>query len=156
MKSIKIVMAVVLALGLSACGQGRDKELVGTLLGAAAGGAIGSQIGSGAGNAIAIGTGVLIGGLIGNQLGKHLDDQDRQYAQRAAGQSFNKPTGSSSNWRNPDSGNSGSYTPVEEARTRADGSQCRKVQSEYEIDGKIHTETSTICKKPDGSVEVVG
>jgi len=155
MKSIKIVMAVVMALGLSACGQGRDKEIVGTLLGAAAGGAVGSQIGSGSGNAVAIGVGVLIGGLIGNQVGRYMDDQDKQYAQKAAGQSFNQPTGSSSNWRNPDSGNSGSYTPVEEARKRSDGSVCRKVQSEYEIDGKIHTETSTICKNPDGTVRVV-
>ncbi len=156
MKSIKIVMAVVLALGLSACGQGRDKEIAGSLLGAAAGGAIGSQIGSGSGNAIAIGAGVLIGGLIGNQVGRYMDDQDRQYAQRAAGQSFNQPTGSSSNWRNPDSGNNGSYTPVEEARRMPDGRVCRKVQSEYEVDGKIHTEVSTICRNPDGTVSAQG
>ena len=157
MKALKIVTAGVLALALVACESGREKETLGALLGAAAGALIGSQIGSGAGQAAAIGLGAAIGGLAGSQLGKALDDRDRELASAAAARAVTRtPAGSNSTWVNPDSGNSGAYTPIDEPYANADGATCRKVQSTYTIEGESYDGESTICEMADGSVQVVG
>ena len=153
MKVLKILAAAVIALSLAACEGSGQKQTGGTILGAIAGAAIGSQIGSGAGQAVAIGVGALIGGVIGNEIGRRLDEQDRQYAQKAAAQAVvSTPTGTTSTWTNPDSGNSGTYRPVDEAFQNEKGRTCRKVQTSYTIDGKTVNGEETMCQNPDGTV----
>lgn len=147
----KYIGIALVAVALSACGTGRDKEYGGTLLGAAAGGAIGSQIGSGSGNAIAIGTGVLLGGLLGNQIGKHLDEQDRQLATQNTQHSLNyNRSGTSSTWRNPDTGHHGAFTP-QPAYQNGQGQWCREGTQTVWIDGQQQTVTNTYCRADDGS-----
>lgn len=143
--------AAALVLGLTACqGLGGGKETVGTLAGAAAGGAIGSQIGQGSGRAIAIGVGVLLGGLVGNQVGRHLDSQDRQYAAENAYYALeNSRSGSASEWRNPDSGHYGTFTPRTPYNDR--GRVCRQGSSTVWIDGRNETVVSNYCRNPDGT-----
>ena len=46
MKFSKPIIAITVCLALASCGQGRDKETVGTLAGAGIGGLIGTQLGS--------------------------------------------------------------------------------------------------------------
>lgn len=153
MRQIKVILAGLIVLALAGCEAGREKETLGTLLGAAAGAAIGSQIGSGAGQAVAIGVGALAGGVAGSLIGRELDAQDRQRAQQAARESIRStPTGSSSTWRNPDSGNQGSYTPVSETFVNDKGETCRNVQQNIIVDGQERTDEVTICEKPDGTV----
>jgi osmotically inducible lipoprotein OsmB len=69
---MKLLVAVVLALGLAACG-GRG-ETVGTVGGAALGGAVGSSVTGGS----TLGTlgGAAVGGYVGNKAG---EDYDRRH-----------------------------------------------------------------------------
>jgi len=157
MNILKILAVGVIALSLSACQEGRENEAVGTLLGAVAGAAIGSQIGSGSGQAVAIGVGALVGGLVGNQIGRHLDEQDRQYAEPAAFRAVNDtPTGTTSTWSNPDSQNYGTYRPLEEPYAYKENAEvtCRLVETTYVIDGQTETGQTTMCTNPDGSVVI--
>jgi len=154
MQVLKIFTVPVVALSLAACQGTGPKETFGTLGGAAAGGLIGSQIGSGSGKAAAILAGVLIGGLIGNQIGRHLDDQDRAYAARAAARSFDGPPGSTSSWRNPNSGNQGTVRPTTDTYSGPDGRPCRDFNHEITLaDGRREVIRGTACQNPDGSWE---
>lgn len=156
MKAVNLVAVPAIALSLVACQGAGPKESVGTLGGAALGGLIGSQIGSGAGRGIAIATGVIIGGLIGNQIGRALDRQDQEYARQAAYQSFNQgPTGSSSAWRNPESGNSGYITPTTDPYQRQ-GRNCRDFTHTITLaDGRQEVVRGTACQNADGSWETL-
>lgn len=154
MQALKIFTVPVVALSLVACQGAGNKEVVGTLGGAAAGGLIGSQIGSGSGKAAAILAGVLIGGLIGNQIGRSLDEQDRQRAARAAARSFDGPPGSTSAWRNPNSGNSGVIRPTTGTYAGPNGRPCRDFNHEITLnDGRREVIRGTACQNPDGSWE---
>jgi len=146
-----IAGVTALSLGLAACQQSGTKETIGTLGGAAAGGAIGSQIGQGSGRAVAIGVGVLLGGLVGNQVGRHLDQQDRQLAVQNAGYALeNNRSGYASEWRNPDNGHAGSFTPRQPYEGNR-GQVCREGSSTVTIDGRSETVVNRYCRNPDGT-----
>ena len=68
---MKLVSAILLALGLAACG-GRG-ETVGTVGGAALGGAVGSSVTGGS----TVGTlgGAAVGGYLGNKAGENYDQR---------------------------------------------------------------------------------
>ena len=130
-------------------------EVVGTLLGAAIGGLIGSQIGSGSGNKVAIGAGVLAGGLLGNSIGRSLDCQDMAYHNGTAQSALEtQRTGSTSQWVNPDTGHSGSVTPVETYQ-RADGVYCRDFEQSISVDGETEIAQGTACRQGDGTWQVI-
>ncbi|MGE5145358.1 MAG: glycine zipper 2TM domain-containing protein [Candidatus Eiseniibacteriota bacterium] len=146
-----IAGVAALSLGLAACQNSGTKETIGTLGGAAAGGAIGSQIGQGSGRAIAIGVGVLLGGLVGNQVGRYLDQQDRQLAVQNANYSLeNGRSGQSSEWRNPDNGHYGTFTP-QRPYDNSRGQVCREGSSTVNIDGRQETVVNRYCRNPDGT-----
>ena len=158
--------AVTLVLGMclmlpgaveAQCQQSNSgSEVVGTLLGAAVGGLLGSNFGSGTGNKIAIGAGVLAGGLLGNNIGKSMDCQDREYHGEAAQGAFEtQPSGTTTSWRNPDSGHAGTVTPVRTYQ-RADGTYCRDFDQSITIDGHIEQATGTACRQTDGTWRIVG
>jgi surface antigen len=140
-----------LSLGLAACQNSGTKETIGTLGGAAAGGAIGSQIGQGSGNAIAIGVGVLLGGLIGNQVGSYLDQKDKQLAVQNANYALESGrSGNSSQWRNPDTGHAGTFTP-RQPYDNSRGQVCREGSSTVTIDGRNETVVNNYCRNQDGT-----
>ena len=152
LKSTSIAVALSAMLSLSACvtNQG-EKQTLGTLIGAGLGGLAGSQIGSGTGQLAAIGAGVLLGGLLGSEVGRSLDKADEAYlANNAQSTLETAPTGASSSWVNPDSGNSGSLTPTHTYAT-ASGQPCREYHSTVTIDGQTENVYGTACREPDGS-----
>ena len=65
----RIVIAIALALGLSACGS--TNETLGTVGGAALGGAVGSAVSGGS----TLGTvgGAAVGGIVGHEVGERMD-----------------------------------------------------------------------------------
>ena len=135
--------------------SGSGNEVVGTLLGAALGGLVGSQIGSGSGNKIAIGAGVLAGGLLGNRIGRSLDCRDLEYHNGTAQSALETHrTGSTSQWVNPDSGHSGTVTPVETYQ-RADGVYCRDFEQTITVDGETELAGGTACRQSDGTWQVI-
>ena len=128
------------------------KTTIGALGGAAAGGLLGAAIGNGRTRDIA--AGVAVGGLLGALAGNLLDSRDRRLAAEAATHAFeNVPSGSSVPWRNPDSGNSGSYTPTRTYQT-ARGQYCREFQQEIVVGGRREQGYGTACRQPDGTWQI--
>lgn len=116
MKTSRIAIALAATLMLAACAtdQNGPKQGIGTLIGAGLGGLAGSQIGGGTGKLVAVGAGVLLGGILGNNVGRSLDKADQLYAARHAQDTLEyAPSGTTSSWVNPDSGNSGTFTPTD-------------------------------------------
>lgn len=76
-----IYLLLVTCLGVAGCAtpnnQGRQNELLSTLVGAAIGGYGGSRIGSGDGQLATTAAGTFIGAVIGNNIGRGLDERDR-------------------------------------------------------------------------------
>ena len=150
----KVVPFVLLAFLLTACEtiQDNPKAMLGGATGAAAGGLIGHAAGGGTAGIIG---GVLLGGLLGGAIGNALDQRDKRLAMEAAQNSFeNSQTGATTEWRNPDSGHSGTITPT---RTYQDsgGQYCREYQQTITVGGESQQSYGTACRQPDGSWEVV-
>jgi len=124
------------------------KTQIGAATGAAAGGLLGAALG---GEAEGIVAGVLLGGLVGGAVGNTLDNADRNYAMRNAQYALETtPAGTTSTWRNPDSGHSGSATPVKTYQ-EPDGTYCREFQQTVTVGGKTEAAYGTACRMPDGS-----
>ena len=154
-KIVRTLSVVFLAVALSACGAtGGQKQTGGTLLGAGLGALAGSQIGSGRGKLAAVAIGTLGGALIGNSVGRSLDRADRIQAARAAQSAHTAPIGQPVAWRNPDSGNRGSITPVREGRDTSTGAYCREYQQTVTVNGRTEQAYGTACRQSDGSWKI--
>lgn len=156
MKFKTVVAATLVALLAAGCTNSPygQKQTVGTLGGAALGGLLGSQFGSGTGRLVATGAGVLIGGLIGSEVGRTMDEQDRMRANQAVTQAQQGPLGETVVWNNPDSGHSGSVTPVRDG-TSTSGLYCREFQQTVTVGGQTQTAYGTACRQPDGTWRIV-
>jgi len=127
------------------------KAVLGSLGGAAAGAGIAAIAGGSAGWIVAAG---LAGGLLGGAIGHHLDSKDKQMAAATAARAFEStPTGQSSAWKNPDSGNSGTITPTKTYQA-ASGQYCREYRQEVVIGGEKQQAYGTACRQPDGSWKI--
>lgn len=155
--SPRSIASALLALTLAGC-AGSDlgpKQAVGTLVGAGTGAFIGSHIGRGNGRLVATSVGTLLGAYLGNEAGKSLDRADAAYAERAEYRALEyAPTGSSTPWRNPDTGHYGSVTPIETYET-AGGEYCREFQHRAEIGGRSQSVYGTACRTPDGQWQAI-
>lgn len=153
---IKIIAITVAASILQSCSDGgMNKQGAGTVIGGLAGGLIGSRFGGGEGQLLATGAGVLAGAFIGNQIGKSMDDNDKRMLARSSQQALeDAPSGSSVEWRNPDSGNYGYVTPTKTFRSNQ-GQYCREYNQTVVIGGKQEKAYGRACRQPDGSWQVV-
>ena len=156
LRRTRIVAALVVVAGLaSACAntgtpidQFGQKTQLGAILGATGGGLLAAATGGGS---TGIAAGVLLGGLTGGAVGNSLDNEDRRLMKRASHRALETSrTGTSTVWRNPDSGHSGRITPTRTIE-RADGSFCREYQQTITIDGKEESGFGRACRQPDGS-----
>ena len=155
LKSVAAVAVIVLfAAGCADQNGPGTKQTVGALGGAALGGLLGSQIGSGSGKLVATGAGVFLGALLGSSIGKSLDDVDRLKAQQAYSQAQAAPVGETIAWNNPNSGNSGTVTPVRDG-TSSTGAYCREFQQTITVGGQTENAYGTACRQPDGSWKIV-
>ena len=141
-------LALLLAssVGLSACvgpAMPGPKTQIGAATGAAAGGKTKGII-----------AGVLLGGLAGGAIGNYLDANDREYAMNNSYYALERtPAGTTSSWQNPDSGNSGSVTPLRTYET--DAGYCREFEQTIRVDGRNERGHGTACRQPDGSWRIV-
>ncbi len=157
MNMIRIASATLLALSLAACQNMQDnpKQSVGTLLGAGLGALAGSQIGSGKGQLAAVAIGALGGAWLGSEIGKSMDQVDRAAAERTAQASLERnPSGQTSSWSNPDSGHSGTFTPVNVYQSD-DGQNCREYETSVIIDGQREVAHGRACRQYDGTWKIV-
>ena len=148
-----IAVVLVLAVGAAGCASIEDnpKTAIGGLGGAAAGGLLAAAVGGGGAG---IAAGVILGGLAGGLVGNLLDQRDKQLQAQATQRALETaPSGSSTPWRNPDSGHSGTVTPVRTYQSQ--GQYCREYQQTVTIDGKQEKGYGTACRQPDGAWKIV-
>lgn len=147
---------VLLTFVLTGCTQPRGpKESAGTLIGAGTGALLGAQIGKGNGQLVAVAIGTLAGALAGQEIGLSLDRADRLAMQQNAQYALEySPSNQPTAWRNPDTGNHGSVTPVETYQTST-GQYCREYHQTIWIAGEQQQAYGTACRQPDGSWKII-
>ncbi len=150
------VLFVLIALVLSACAPyAGPKEGAGTLLGAGTGALLGAQVGHGTGRLLAVGIGTLAGALMGQEIGRSLDRADQLAMQQNAQYALeNTRTQTTTSWHNPDSGHSGSITPIETYQN-PQGKYCREYVQTVYIGGEKQQAYGTACRQPDGSWKII-
>lgn len=137
---------LIIGLGslLTACNPTRQD--VGTVAGAAAGAYAGSEIGNGGGQLAAIAIGALAGSYLGGAIGEFMNDVDRYNTRQALESS---PTGSTTNWTNPETGISYNVTPTNTFSN--DKGLCREYTTETILSGQVEVDHDTACRQEDGS-----
>jgi surface antigen len=155
MKLKRFVAVSISSIMLTACAadgtSAIKKEHSGGLGGAVAGAWAGSNVGKGKGNIAAIAAGTLLGAYLGKEIGASLDRADMAYYNKTSQYSLESaPTGTTSTWRNPDSGNSGTFTPTQTYKT-AQGAYCREYNQTISVGGKVEQAYGTACRQEDGS-----
>jgi surface antigen len=157
LRKYKVLTPVLLLVFLlAACSSTTPQPGTKTVIGAAGGGAAGGLIAAAAGaSPAAIAGSVILGGLVGGAIGDRLDAADRREAQAAAHQALETtPTGTTVSWQNPDSGNSGTYTPTHTYQTES-GQYCREYEQVIYIQGEQHQAYGTACRQEDGTWKIV-
>ncbi len=155
MKRTIISLLILCLIPLGCATQPGPKTTGGTLIGAGTGALIGSQIGRGNGKLVAVAIGTLAGAVLGHEVGKSLDRADELTMERNAQYSLeNTRTNATTTWRNPDTGNSGTTTPVETYQT-SEGRYCREYIQTVTVAGEEQQAYGTACRQPDGSWMVV-
>lgn len=149
-------LLLVFALLLAGCAPSMGpKETGGTLLGAGTGALLGAQVGGGRGRLVAVAIGTLAGALIGQGIGQSLDRADQLAMERNAQYALeNTRSNVATTWRNPDTGNYGSITPIETYQTRQ-GQYCREYTQTVVVGGQKQQAYGTACRQPDGSWLIV-
>jgi surface antigen len=157
----KLIAMSMTALLLAGCSQngGQDgrfsKSDAGTILGGVGGAVAGAQFGKGTGRLATTALGTLLGAALGNSIGASLDRADVAYHDRAAQNAFeSNRSGTASSWTNPDSGHSGTVTPLNVTQ-RSDGRYCREYRQSINVGGKVQEGYGTACRQPDGSWQVI-
>lgn len=153
----KILIVPLCAMALSACEGARQES--GTVIGALAGAAVGSELaghGHGGGKTLAIVAGALAGAYVGSEIGKQMDEADRAAMQSTTQYALESgPSGQTSEWVNPDSGNYGYVTPQPAYQSPETGQYCREYQQKVIIGGEEQQAYGTACRQPDGTWKVV-
>ena len=148
MKTKLIASALVIATLATGCEN--PKQAVGTLGGGALGAWAGSTIGSGRGQVVATAVGAVAGALAGGYIGQQLDQADKAKLERTHQQALeSSPVGKTAQWRNPDSGNHGTITPVKTYET-SQGQYCREFQQTITVGGETKKAFGKACRQPDG------
>lgn len=152
----KIALVTVVTMGLAACADSPGhKQTGGALLGGIGGAVAGAQFGKGTGKLAAVAAGTLIGALVGSEVGRSLDSADKAALTQTTQTTLeSQPSGTSSTWRNPDSGNYGTGTPTRTYQSDA-GAYCREYQQTVTVGNRTEDAYGTACRQPDGSWKVV-
>ena len=156
MNRLRFAVLGLTALALAGCSETvGQKQGLGTLLGAVSGGVAGAQVGKGRGKLVATGVGAALGALIGSKVGKSLDRADRLAMPQATQSTLETaPSGTTSSWRNPDSGNSGTVTPTQ-THQRNDGAYCREFTQTVTVGRRTQEAYGAACRQPDGSWRII-
>lgn len=156
----KLISLTVSVMLLAACapngqGVGMNKQTGGAILGGIGGAALGSNVGKGKGNIAAIAAGTLLGAMVGSSIGQSLDEVDQMYANRTYTQSLETAkSGQVSTWTNPDTGHSGTITPMNVTQNSS-GEYCREFRQTIRVGGQSQEGYGTACRQPDGSWRIV-
>lgn len=146
------VIALMATMAMGGCQSDPTKEEIGAVTGGVLGGVLGAQASKKheTTRTVAIIAGTLAGAAIGGKIGRSLDEYDRvKMAQTLEA----TPTYRESSWRNPDTGNSYTMTPVKTYEQQ--GAPCREYTMDATIGGQPEKVHGTACRQADGSWQVV-
>jgi surface antigen len=158
-----MLVALVLLAGCQqgSNGLGGNEQLLGALLGGAAGGALGSQVATGDTRIATTLVGTLVGGYLGYEIASRLTREDQTQLGAATEEALDAPeAGEPVEWRNPESGNSGTVTAGDvyvrpAGATRTSTLPCRDVEQTVVLaDGTSETVTTTACQSESGTWEL--
>jgi surface antigen len=145
---------IVLCIG-TMLGGCATKMGTGAAVGAAAGAGVGAvvgQVGGDTGMLIGAAAGAILGGVIGAIIGQRLDKRDKAKREAALQESFKTAqVNQQVAWVNPDTGNSGTAKPLNEAQAQGSGPVCREFEESYTREGKTVTYKSRACLNTDGT-----
>lgn len=151
-----VPLLLAVAFGLAACTtDSGQKQTLGTILGGGLGALAGSQVGGGKGQLAAVAVGALLGAYAGSEVGKSLDKADQAHAEKAYKQAQTTQLGQTVAWNNPESGHSGTVTPIRDGKQAETGAYCREFKTSVSIDGQTEEAVGTACQQPDGSWKIV-
>lgn len=150
-----ISLLLIIALTLTNCADDpNQKQNIGTVAGGATGALLGSLFGEGTGKMAAIGAGAVVGAFLGNKIGQSMDKTDQLEAERTAQHGLeSSPSGKTTTWKNPDTGNHGEFTPQKAKKTNH--GYCREFTQQITVNGKTEDAYGTACRQPDGSWKIV-
>lgn len=148
-KILLVTMLSFTTLSLVGCDT-MKKQDAGVITGGLVGGLLGSQFGGGNGKVFATLGGAVLGAALGGAIGNSMDKTDQLAAQQALN---NNPTGQSTTWVNPDTGNQYTVKPVNTYYYR--GTPCREYYTTAIIGGKKQQIYGKACRQHDGSWKVV-
>lgn len=140
----------ILFLGILISGCNPTRQDVGTVAGAVAGAYAGAEIGNGGGKLAAIAIGALAGSYLGGLIGEFMNDVDRYNTRQALESS---PTGSTTNWTNPETGISYNVTPTNTFNN--DKGLCREYTTETILSGQVEVDHDTACRQEDGTWQAI-
>jgi len=138
---------ILTAMLLAGCTAQQKHTVGGAALGGIGGGVIGAQIGKGTGQTAAIIGGTLLGAALGGYVGSYLDRMDEMDRRNLNQTLETKPTGATSQWRNPDTQTAYAVTPTQTYQKET-GRYCREYTTEVQIGGE--TEKGLRNRLPQG------
>lgn len=150
MKAIAITLTGLMALMVTSCANvDLNKGQQGALGGAAGGALLGQAIGR---NTEATLIGTAVGTMLGYIIGNEMDKYDR----RELNQAYEfTPSGQTTSWQNPDSGNLYAVTPQPAYTTPSyPQSPCRQAEILATIDGQTERTYTTACRNSRGQWEL--
>ncbi len=158
MKARALLVTAVLCVFLAGCSHsGRSPgtyQAVGGVMGAVLGGLLGSQLGSGGTQLAMTSLGSSLGGVLGAELGLAIHEAELTAEDEARDRATNGPTGEPVLWKDPDSGASGSVTPLRDVTSSA-GERCREFEQKMTVAGRTETTRGVACLGEDGVWKVV-
>jgi len=98
--------------------------------------------------------GTLFGALLASDVGAGILGSDVPLARRAVEEAHGTRAGARLEWRNPETGNAGSVTPVREGYAQ-DGSFCREYHQSLTVSGRTGQVLGISCRQPDGQWRLV-
>lgn len=143
-------IAFAIAFALAGCETPPPKEGIGAATGAVLGGVLGAQVGGGSGRTAATIAGTVLGAFLGSSVGRTMDTVDQL---KTASALETSKSGTPTTWRNPDTGNVYTVTPMRTYDTAS--GPCRDFETVAEIGGRNEVVRGTACRQPDGTWRTV-
>ena len=89
--------------------------------------------------------------MIGSSIGQQLDERDQMLMAQTFEHTMERaPTNEVGVWENPDTQNSGTFTPKSTVM-QANGQPCREFTQTVSIGGQMQEAYGTACRQADGS-----
>jgi surface antigen len=98
--------------------------------------------------------GTLFGALLAGNVGAGISGSDVPIARQAIADAHATRAGARVEWRNPETGNGGSITPIREGYAQ-NGAFCREYHQSLTVAGRTEQVLGISCRQPDGQWRLV-